>query len=975
MVILTDEAGNVNRTVAAVPPNPLDPVNAAALTSFRLDRVAPEIVPTAPGKSTLGTADDVDPGAAGFQFQASASVSSTDVGPGGVSLRLEPVGTAVTKTPEGRAVTHGFTVEGSGTRDYLLVFTARDTAGNASAPVGKPVRVDLEAPKLTLTSPVSGSTLSSSLVTVRATVEGGEGLDVRVFTRLSGSSAPQQVGSFKVVSGVAQGVVNLPDGTQDVSVEAEDAAGNAGSAVATNVKVALAGCDVTLTSPASTPVTFNRMDDGNGTEAGLQTTLRGRTTRCAGRTVSLSKGSSAMDSAMADPLSGDFAFDVSLPDGEQSRLTVEMVDSGGNRTSDFVDYTVDITPPLFDTVTPAETALTFVSASNVNLPGSGYVQDLTPGGDADAELRATVSGAFGGRLRVFYGGVELKSLPVSVSPESLTIPLVLPQGSSGPLELKLRDAALNETVYTLDVTVDVQAPAPVAFTASIPAGGARKAWVDLSWTAGGDDGSTGSPVGYDLRWTTDTLLPTGIPDESTYYGPKVRQETGKLLPAAATSYRLTLPPLAKYFIELRARDEVGNVSAFRAIPALDNLPSHVLTNPTAKPGVYGLVLASGDLNGDGKDELVTGDYTVGSTTYTNVGAVHIYSDVLSASAAPLTLQPPTPALTNQRFGNEVAVGNVGDASGEGLPDLLVGSPNWSTSRGRAFLYFGRTGMPVVDSTPIEFRGRAGVGTTSFGSAARILPDLNGDGLSEVLLSADGENGGKGRVYLFFGRTRAEWAALMTGNESGVSFVPVDSADRIIEGDTTITTPTNTFFGRRRGQANVGDLDGDGKPELSLSSPLDTVNRVYLYSGAVLQARTGATPAERTLTAADVLQTLTRGPSSTGGLNGFGVDVVGGVNFTGGPAKDLVVSHPETNILRVFPDGGASGFVQVESSTNVAPDASITAKRFFGYSLASADINQDGLPDLIAGESVNGGSSGMDPLQPGRLRGTVRCSGG
>jgi hypothetical protein len=226
----------------------------------------------------------------------------------------------------------------------------------------------------------------------------------------------------------------------------------------------------------------------------------------------------------------------------------------------------------------------------------------------------------------------------------------------------------------------------------------------------------------------------------------------------------------------------------------------------------------------------------------------------------------------------------------------------------------------------------------------------------VLLSADGENGGKGRVYLFFGRTRAEWVAMMTGSESGVSFVPVDSADRIIEGDTTITTATNTFFGRRRGQANLGDLDGDGRPELSLSSPLDTVNRVYIYSGAVLQARTGATPAERTLTAADVLQTLTRGPSSTGGPNGFGVDVVGGVNFTGGPAKDLVVSHPETNVLRVFPDGGASGFVMPESSTNVAPDASITAKRFFGYSLASADINQDGLPDLIAGESPNGGSS-------------------
>ncbi len=573
---------------------------------------------------------------------------------------------------------------------------------------------------------------------------------------------------------------------------------------------------------------------------------------------------------------------------------------------------------------------------------------------------ATVAGAIGGRLRVFYRGTELASLPVSMSPESLTIPLTLPQGTAGPLELKVRDAALNETVYTINVTVDVQAPAQVDFIAKIPDGGARKAWVDVTWTPSGDDGSTGTPVGYDLRWTTDTLLQTGIPDEATYSGPKVRQETGTLLPADTTAYRLTLPPLAKYFIEVRARDEVGNVSAFRAIssPTIDNLSSKVLTNPTNASGFFGLVLASGDLNGDGKDELVTGDSKASYAGSTNVGAVHVYSDPLSASDTPLTLWPPTSVPATQGFGAEVAVGNVGDTSGEGRPDLLVGAPLWSGSRGRAFLYFGRTGLPV-DPTPIEFRGRAGVSVTNFGFAARILPDLNGDGLSEVLFSADRENSvaGRGMVYLFFGRTRADWVAAATGNESGVSFVPVDNADRIFEGDATLSASGTILFGRRRGQANVGDLDGDGKPELSLSAPLDTINRVYIYPGSVLEARTGATPAERTLTVADALQTLTRGPSSSGGQNGFGVDVVGRVDFTGGPAKDLVVSQPETSILRVFPDGGATGFVQSEKSITVgASDSSITGKRFFGYSLASADINQDGLPDLIAGENATTGSS-------------------
>ncbi|WP_257448823.1 VCBS repeat-containing protein [Archangium lipolyticum] len=955
VVVVTDSAGNANRTVAAVPPNPLDPVNAAALLSFRLDRVVPELSPTSPGRATLGPADDAVPATAGFQLRASA-LTSADVGPGGVSLRLDPAGTVVTKTPEGRSVSHDFTVEAAGTRSYTLVFTAQDKAGNVSPPVNMPVTVDLEAPRLTLSSPTSGTTLGSPLATVRVEVEGGEGLIVSVFS-VRGNSK-ELVGSFPVVNGVAQGSVNLPEGTQDVTVETVDAAGNRGSASAQGVTVPHVGCDVTLTSPAGTPVTFNQTDDGNASLSGLQYTLHGRTNRCAGQTVSLYKGGTLLGSTVAAPGTGDFSFDVSLPDGEQSRLTVEMIDSASSQTSDFVDYTVDISPPAFSTVTPAQKTLTFVSASNVNLPGTGYVQDLTPGGDAEAELRATVTGATGGRLRILYKGTtELASLPISQSPESLTIPLVLPHGTSGPLELRLRDTALNETVYAIDVTVDVRPPAQVAFTAKVPTGGARKAWVDLTWPQSGDDDATGTPAGYDLRWTTDTLLPTGIPDEATYYGSKVRRETGALLPAQTTSYRLTLPPLAKYFIEVRALDEVGNVSPFRTIPVFDNAPNKVLTNPTARSGFFGLVLASGDLNGDGRDELVAGDsraaYVVGSATTTNVGAVHIYSDALSGNETPLTLWPSTPTVGAQLFGNEVAVGNVGDASGEGRPDLLVGSPNWSTARGRAFLYFGRTGQPV-DPAPIEFRGQAS--STNFGHAARIIADLNGDGLSEVLLSADGENGGKGRVYLFFGRTRANWVAASTGNESGVTFVPVDKADRIIEGDTSLNVGTNTYFGRRRGQANVGDLDGDGKPELSISSPYDKVNTLYIYPGSILMARNGATVAERTLTVADTLQRLTYGPVSTGGLNGFGVDVVARVNFTGGPARDLVVSQPESNTLRLFPDGGASGFVQPEWSVTVANDPSITVKRFFGYTLASADINQDGLPDLVTGESMTTSAS-------------------
>src|SRR5262249_56813246 len=110
----------------------------------------------------------------------------------------------------------------------------------------------------------------------------------------------------------------------------------------------------------------------------------------------------------------------------------------------------------------------------------------------------------------------------------------------------------------------------------------------------------------------------------------------------------------------------------------------------------------------------------------------------------------------------------------------------------------------------------------FGGATRIISDINGDGLGEVLISAHREPSGVGRVYLFYGRSQEQWIASMSGldPDGGIPgpYIPTSAADRIFTGD----GPPDNFFGRLRGYADLGNLGGDAGYSFTIPASLDTV---------------------------------------------------------------------------------------------------------------------------------------------------------
>ncbi|AKJ06937.1 RTX toxin [Archangium gephyra] len=961
VAVVSDAASNSNKISS---PTPLDPVNLAAFAQFRLDRFPPVLADVSPpDKTVFGPRDDMVPATPGYQLLLSAR-TSPDVGAEGVEIQVAPSGELRKLTPSALKISEPFTVSTSGLTTYTFRLQATDEAGNQTV-VTRTATVDFEAPVLVpvAPTPASGSELSSSIVELRATVSGATGRTVSLTSVPKDGRAPVPLASPIVgTDGLISVKTNLVLGVQDIRFEVSDVVGNTAVVLVENVNVTFEGCDQRFTKPSGTAVTLIQKDDLNPAAAGLQYRLEGVTSVCMGRQVRLFRGSATTPeaTATADASTGAFGFNVTLPDAATTTLRLEM-DDGRTPTSVSASISVDLTGPGLASVVPSATTLFYVADSNeaffrTPVP-SHYIADLTPDGDADAKLAFRVTGGNNGTVRVLYNDVDLVKPAVVLDSDdkSLDLPIILPHGTTGSLVIVASDAAGNETRRSATVTVDVRPPAAPVVTANVVAGAERTASVAVNWTAVKDDGSdtaSGEPTGYDLRWSTIVAQAGGITTDALFFNGKVKQASATPLAATTTAFTLTpLPALTSYSLQLRARDEVGNYSRIAAPVTVDNfLRNREVPGPGTGIGSrFGYLVASGNLDSTPGDDLVVANFDQES----NRGAVYVYSGAnlfpSGSSGAMQVLQPPDSLV--QYFGIDLAVGNVGDASTEGKADLLVGASGWNSNLGRAFLYFGGSLDPskVVDPTPIEFRGTVAGGR--LGVAARIIGDINGDGLGEVVLSSSYENSGVGRVYLFFGRKRAQWDALQLDSTSGAPcsvasercHVPATRADRIFTGESPpVSTAINTF-GRQRGVAWLGDITGDGYGDFALPASRELLNRFYLFSGKAVVDATASIPA------GSALQRLSQSTTSDTRFDGFGTEACANVDLVGGSGRDLVISYPFANRLHVYADGDVVGYPPSGTMT-------IAGANNFGNGLACADINGDGRTDIIAGTNILSGGS-------------------
>jgi hypothetical protein len=396
------------------------------------------------------------------------------------------------------------------------------------------------------------------------------------------------------------------------------------------------------------------------------------------------------------------------------------------------------------------------------------------------------------------------------------------------------------------------------------------------------------------------------------------------------------------------------------------VPSFLFKGDAANDA-FGIAVANaGDVNGDGFDDVIVGAYQ-DDNNGTDSGSIRVYS---GASGA--LLYAFNGAAAGDRFG--LAVAGAGDVNADGRADFIVGADGTDTNgqnSGSARVFSGANG-----ATLYTFLGDSALDWLGF--AVSGAGDVNGDGRADLIVGAMGDdnNGiGSGSARVFSGATGAilyTFNGDAAGDELGRSVnsagdVNGDGRADLIVGaaldDNTFSGAGSarvysglsgailyTFNGSSPGEqfgwevAGVGDVNGDGRPDVAVGSlsgdfnENDNVGAARIYSGAngaILYTFFGDTP---------------------GGRFGSAISRAGDVNGDG--RADIIVGDSSTDnngqnsgSARVF--SGADGAVLATFNGNSAFDG-------FGNAVSAGDINDDGLSDLIvaaADDDPNGTDSG------------------
>ncbi len=265
-------------------------------------------------------------------------------------------------------------------------------------------------------------------------------------------------------------------------------------------------------------------------------------------------------------------------------------------------------------------------------------------------------------------------------------------------------------------------------------------------------------------------------------------------------------------------------------PILDlaTTPADMVVLGQATAQFLGNSVAAADLNNDGRDDLIIGDFKANATGGVDAGQTYVIfgSDILD-SEIDLASDEPNVTISgeDQRDHFGIAV-TTGDFDGDGLSDLIIGARRADdgdpTNVGKVYVFIGSSFWPeqidlADDSADVTIVGDAVTSNLGF---ALAIGNINGDEKADLVMGASFSSPE--------GRSQAGESFVLLGHSLSDEKISYQSgaSDVIILGAEAAHSLGNAV--------TVGDLNGDGLDEVIVAAEdAGSAGRVYVLLGDVL----------------------------------------------------------------------------------------------------------------------------------------------
>ncbi|MBU1057456.1 MAG: FG-GAP repeat protein [Proteobacteria bacterium] len=323
------------------------------------------------------------------------------------------------------------------------------------------------------------------------------------------------------------------------------------------------------------------------------------------------------------------------------------------------------------------------------------------------------------------------------------------------------------------------------------------------------------------------------------------------------------------------------------------------------------VSGAGDVNGDGYDDILLGAnkvYLAASSTDDTGGGIILYGSAtgIGTSGSFTVSETILDGINGTRFigpspygsGAGRSVSGVGDVTGDGYADFVIGASNWgywnttaNQGNGRVYLVYGDSGPLGPDGTRfmINLDGTIGVklnGPTNYTYAGRRLSsagDVNGDGLADLVIPAYYDDQQAGRTYVIYGKQ----GTIYSGSDYDLGSILTQNGTKMIGASTYEESGSDV--------STAGDFNGDGKSDLLIGAhEADEPNGYAVTSGKAYLVWGDGFPAS-----AVVKAFIMPGDAPKKGI---------------GMAGDGKHTYPLSRVWIDYADGSASGGASMETVT-------------------------------------------------------------